>query len=98
LEHPADSHAWRAHGLIAPPRCGGWVTAGDWIGWTCCVEQGHYGHRARKATWLYAVRCELPSLVWGASGKALAGHVPDDIREALLAHPERWQAVREVLR
>lgn len=29
---------------------------------------------------------------------ALAGHVPDDIREALLAHPERWQAVREVLR
>lgn len=37
-------------------------------GWTCCVEQGHYGHRARKATWLYAnsVR-ELPSLTWGPS-------------------------------
>lgn len=69
LEHPCDSHAWRAHGLIAPPRDGGWFTAGDWRGWTCCVEQGHYGHRARKATWLYAVRCDLPSLVWGKSGK-----------------------------
>ena len=37
---------------------------------TCCVEQGHYGHRARKATWLYAVGIELPALVWGrARGK-----------------------------
>jgi hypothetical protein len=34
-------------------------------GWTCCVEQGHYGHRARKATWLYAVGTELPILQWG---------------------------------
>jgi hypothetical protein len=67
LEHPADSHAWLAHGLIAPSRAGGWVTAGDWQGWTCYVEQGHYGHRARKGTWLYAVGCVLPSLVWGPS-------------------------------
>lgn len=41
--------------------------AGDGLGWTCCVEQGHYGHRARKATWLYAVRVDLPSLRWGRS-------------------------------
>lgn len=68
LEHPEASHAWRRHGLLAPPKDGGWFPAGDWQGWTCCVEQGHYGHRARKATWLYAVRCELPSLRWGASG------------------------------
>ena len=67
LEHPADSHAWLAHGLIAPPRAGGWVTAGDWKGWTCCVEQGHYDHPAHKATWLYAVGCELPVLKWGKS-------------------------------
>lgn len=67
LEHPEASHAWRAHGLLAPPKTGGWFAAGDWQGWTCCVEQGHYGHRARKATWLYAVRCELPDLVWGPS-------------------------------
>jgi hypothetical protein len=67
LEHPADSHAWAAFGLIAPPRAGGWVAAGDWQGWTCYVEQGHYGHPARKGTWLYAVGCVLPSLVWGPS-------------------------------
>lgn len=70
LEHPADSHAWAAHGLCAPPRSGGWVSAGDWRGWTCCVEQGHYGHRARKATWLYAVGVTLSSLVWGPSTAA----------------------------
>lgn len=71
IEHPEASHAWRAHGLIAPPREGGWVTAGDFRGWTCCVEQGHYGHRARKATWLYACGVTaLPSLRWGPSARA----------------------------
>ena len=67
MEHPADSLAWAAHGLIAPPRSGGWVSAGDWQGFTCCVEQGHYGHLARKATWLYAVDCDFPVLRWGKS-------------------------------
>jgi hypothetical protein len=69
LEHPEASHAWRAFGLISPPRGGGWHAAGDWIGWTCCVEQGAYGHRARKATWLYAVGVELPTLQWRAMGE-----------------------------
>ncbi len=68
LEHPEASHAWRHFGLTPPPRKGGWIPAGDGIGWTCCVEQGHYGHAARKATWLYAVRCALPDLKWGSSG------------------------------
>lgn len=68
LEHPEASSAWKAFGLLAPPREGGWVAAGDWIGWTCCVEQGHYGHAARKATWLYACGVgSLPSLRWGPS-------------------------------
>lgn len=66
LEHPEASSAWATFGLTAPPRDGGWVAAGDFAGWTCCVEQGHYGHRARKATWLYACGVEvLPSLAWG---------------------------------
>lgn len=65
LEHPEASSAWSHFGLIAPPYHGGWVVA-DWLGgWTCCVAQGHYGHRAQKATWLYAVGVELPSLKWG---------------------------------
>jgi len=65
LEHPAYSKAFRAFGLIAPPLEGGWIAAGDFIGWVCHVEQGHYGHPARKATWLYAVSDDLPSLKWG---------------------------------
>lgn len=69
LEHPEASHAWREFGLLTPPHVGGWVTADAFGGWTCCVEQGHYGHRARKKTWLYACGVELPSLKWGHSGK-----------------------------
>ena len=65
LEHPENSRAWAHFGLNKPYRHGGWVVA-DWHGgWTCRVEQGAYGHRARKATWLYAVGCDVPSLAWG---------------------------------
>jgi hypothetical protein len=67
LEHPEASAAWSAFGLIPPLRGGGWSSAGFCGGWTCCVEQGHYGHRARKATWLYAHGVELPALRWGPS-------------------------------
>ena len=66
LEHPADSQAWAAFGLRRPQRGGaGWVQADDHGGWTCYVEQGHYGHVARKATWLYACKAALPDLRWG---------------------------------
>tara|TARA_Y100000310_G_scaffold167534_1_gene167308 strand:+ start:1202 stop:1816 length:615 start_codon:yes stop_codon:yes gene_type:complete len=79
LEHPKDSHAWRWFGLNRPPTGGGWVKADELSGWTCCVEQGHYGHMSRKATWLYARGVELPDLKWGSSGQrihptALAKH------------------------
>lgn len=67
LEHPEASHAWRHFGLSLPPRKGGWVRADAECGWTCCVEQGHYGHRARKATWLYTYGVSLPELLWGPS-------------------------------
>lgn len=65
IEHPKDSHAWRHFQLNIPPRDGGWVAADFYGGWTCCVEQGHYGHMSRKATWLYAKGVHLPSLRWG---------------------------------
>jgi hypothetical protein len=67
IEHPADSHAWRWHGLNKPPKAGGWVKADEFGGWTCHVEQGHYGHMPRKGTWLYAVGVDLPNLRWGKS-------------------------------
>lgn len=71
LEHPAYSLAWPRFDLPNPPRVG-WLRAFDG-GFVAHVEQGHYGHRARKATWLYAfgVACP-PALRWGkTTGKAL---------------------------
>lgn len=65
LEHPADSHAWAWFNLNPPPRSGGWIAADFYGGWTCYVEQGHYGHISRKGTWLYACRVGLPELRWG---------------------------------
>lgn len=65
LEHPADSHAWKAFNLTNPPRSGGWIPADSCGGRTCYVEQGHYGHLARKGTWLYACGVLTPELRWG---------------------------------
>jgi hypothetical protein len=70
LEHPEASHAFRHFGILIPPKSGGWVypDISDGIGWSCCVEQGHYGHPARKATWLYYVgENPPPELIWGPS-------------------------------
>jgi hypothetical protein len=65
IEHPWGSHAWAHFGLNRPARDGGWITADFEGGWTCCVEQGRYGHYARKPTLLLAYRVELPELAWG---------------------------------
>lgn len=65
LEHPWQSAAWPHFGLNVPPRSGGWVIADFEGGWTCCVEQGQYGHYARKPTLIYAVGIDPPSLRWG---------------------------------
>lgn len=65
LEHPEASLAWRYFGLAKPPRDGGWIKADDFGGFTCCVAQGNYGHRAQKLTWLYANKIGLPQLKWG---------------------------------
>jgi hypothetical protein len=71
LEHPADSHAWAWFNLASPPREGGWIAADRFGGFTCYVEQGHYGHLARKGTWLYACRTDLPELRWGVGQQRL---------------------------
>ncbi len=70
IEHPWGSHAWPHFGLNVPPREGGWIAADMLGGWTCCVEQGRYGHYARKPTMLlvYGVAlADLPELEWGKS-------------------------------
>lgn len=78
IEHPADSKAWDAFGLMKPPRHGGWVgnVYRDWKRgpWTCCVHQGHYGHMSGKATWLYVAGVhymDLPTLQWGKTEQRL---------------------------
>ena len=65
LEHPRYSRAWPAFGIAKPPNEGGWIPAGDDMGWTCCVYQGSYGHQALKPTWLYYVGPNPPELQWG---------------------------------
>lgn len=67
IEHPWGSHAWPHFGLNTPPREGGWIVADFYGGWTCCVEQGRYGHYARKPTLLLTYHCYLPDLLWGKS-------------------------------
>jgi hypothetical protein len=64
LEHPADSRAWSHFNLNAPKRGEGWIAADMLGGWTCYVEQGHYGHASRKPTWLYAFGADLVDLDW----------------------------------
>ena len=58
LEHPAGTGAWPHHGLADPVGIG-WQRCIDG-GWVCEVWQSAYGHRANKATWLYAFGMGLP--------------------------------------
>lgn len=72
LEHPAYTDAFRAFGLGCPNRMGGWQRELGG-GWTCHIEQGRYGHPAKKATWLYAFGTELPTLRWGYQHDSVPG-------------------------
>jgi len=69
LEHPAHSKAWSHHGIPTPPKSG-WLQVGVQE-WTAAVEQGHYGHPARKATWLLAVGPKPADLIWGPAPQRL---------------------------
>ncbi|WP_186084833.1 hypothetical protein [Burkholderia gladioli] len=66
LEHPAYSDAWLAFDLPPPAKIG-WQR-GICGGWSAHVEQGRYGHVAKKSTWLYAFGIEEPpTLRWGVN-------------------------------
>ena len=70
LERPEGSHAWKHFNIPKPNRLGGWSHIGGG-GYTCCVEQGQYGHYARKPTWLLAYHTDTPALRWGKSAARL---------------------------
>lgn len=73
IEHPAGSHAYTMHGLPIPPKTG-WSHPDPWGGRSCRIDQGAYGHPAKKATWLYAVLPHYPELDWTrVSGLAWIG-------------------------
>ena len=73
LEHPENSAAWSEFQLTTP--------GGRWrrsllrpLEWVCCVDQGHYGHPARKPTWLlYVGSMPPPPLIWGPSSPVAIG-------------------------
>lgn len=65
LEHPEASHAFRFYGLPIPRYQGGWTEPDAYGGRSCCVAQGHYGHRGQKMTWLYGVGISFIELKWG---------------------------------
>lgn len=69
LEHPEGSHAFRKFSLPIPSFNGGWTNSDLYGGASCCVAQGHYGHRARKMTWLYAVGIYRSEMIWGPCKK-----------------------------
>jgi hypothetical protein len=72
LEHPKDSKAWARFGLATPTPGGGW-SGSELDGWVCEIDQGHYGHAARKPTWLYFIGPTPPDLVWGPSSPPAIG-------------------------
>lgn len=88
LEHPEASHAFKKFGLPIPKWSGGWTEPDTFGGRSACVAQGHYGHKARKMTWLYAILPSYPELIWGPS--------PPGIRLDLGYHSkeERARAVK----
>lgn len=54
LEHPEGSRLWREAGLPRP----GSDQLDIFGGFSVAVDQVHFGHRARKRTWLYVVGFE----------------------------------------
>lgn len=97
LEHPAYSHAW-SHYSLPRPAYQGWTRTIFDKGWTCEVDQAHYGHRANKRTWLYFVGDHPPpQLRWersafgevtvrndGGGGRDQRSRTPPAFRDLLL--------------
>lgn len=90
LEHPAYSDAWNAFDLPKPQHRGGWTRDLFDDGASCYVEQGRYGLPVKKATWLYAIHCELPELRWGYTPDG-EGDVPNGPHGGLDTWRDSWQ-------
>src|ERR1700722_6567327 len=63
LEHPAYSLAWKRYELPRPSAQGVWTRTLFDSGWVTEVDQGAFGHRSRKRTWLDFVGDSPPAIV-----------------------------------
>lgn len=54
VEHPKGSGLWKVMKLPKPGEF-----PDQWGGWTIEVDQFHWGHKARKTTWLYIVGTKI---------------------------------------
>ena len=70
IEHPKFSKAYEHFGITIPPATGGWVTADEYGGICCEVDQRWYGHPASKLTWLYGFGIDPPELARGRGPKS----------------------------
>lgn len=87
IVHPAESRAFKWHGIPEPIGVGWQLTIdGDWV---CEVRQAAYGHRAKKRTWLlYHGDAPPPPLDWSdADGTHQIGWF--DIKRPQLPKSER---------
>lgn len=85
LEHPAESRAFKFHG-VPEPTTRGWqrTIEGDWI---AEVDQAAYGHRARKRTWLlYCGATAPPELNWRETAGTHQIGLFDQVRPQLPAN------------
>ena len=96
LEHPASSYLWQSLQLPPVSEFDGFSPVTDrWGGWSLCVDQFWWGHRARKRTWLYIVGVmprQLPpmSLVLGVPSHTCGSFSG---RDRVRARPEigKWE-------
>lgn len=63
IEHPQGSHAFRQFDMPIP-KGKGWTPSDIHGGRSCYIDQGAYGHPAKKPTWLYAVLPTFPEMRW----------------------------------
>lgn len=63
FEHPQGSYAFEWFGMPVPSGRG-WTKPDAFGGRSAYIDQGAYGHRAKKPTWIYAVLPTYPKLNW----------------------------------
>lgn len=93
IEHPEGSHGWTVFGLPRPTFGMGWTGPDIYGGRSLSIDQGAYGHPARKRTWLYACHVVFTYIdIVDASGRQRLEpgyHSADEARTARAAEGYR---------